>query len=1237
MKIRITGKHLPKHQGMGPSQVMGNSMGFKPFDYQKGMDKITGKFKVNQPGFGYSPMGITQPPPPVNITMPNMPTQQMDDGMTEDFFAGNNIGLSTSPTLSPGEQAQRAGIGPQMNSRDAEFQNSYDQSGSNQYKYDASLYDYHMNNRKDPASKQYKKWFNSKYPQPEFEKFKQGVGNANLIFRGALAGANAITNMVNNKREQSEFNRNWINNGLNPKATPQNFDSRGDYDVNSGLYAEDMMSPVNKGMFTNPYYGTYRQDGGPTLPFEQVMPVFAPDPIISVPEFDMMSSPMNNDAPPAPSSNVASPISSSKSLNPKIHETWTDVSSQFKNVKHLGAWGDKRHQQRKSDHNVGDALDIGISDKTQGDNIAQKLIQEAKEKNIKYIIWDKKIWNPSISNEWRPYVGENPHSTHVHISFNRGSKNQENNELGGLAVKNNNPGNIHHGEYVKKWNATKGDSDNNGHVATFNNIDDGLEAMNELLFGSKYNNFTVSEARNKWVSGNPSISNPSTANIVKKIGKDVPLNKLTPDEKKLLISEFVKWEDRGMYEKMKQQKYFKQGGEFDSSVENNYMRIRIKGVPNMAYGGQMGYGLDLNQRKVYTDMPDSYTDSVSKSMSEEDVPDEEYAIEAEGGETIYHPDGSHYNIEGDRHTQGGVKLTKEQAPEGSFVFSDTAKMRIGGDVLKMFGKPIGKKYTPAQIAKQYDINKYQAILDDKHADPLKKKTSEWMKENYQNKLAQLSLVQESKKNFQNGIPQMALPYLQSIMGAMPQQDGGQEEMAQVKYGGHLTKYQELGTVNPVQFDINGKKISASKSNKAPDSKEGWKEIHRAANRVLYELPGKPGQTIQGSPGASWKAGMNVPGGGRSPISYTLDDLNRNPNLYKTFLEKEGWKNATPQEQEAALKRLATGQRSVYVPGLPPTNGQAIDPRYLYTETAEPDSSESTSTSQESERGADILAGTAPQMMSSRNNRQGWMMPDKVNMLNALSQRPKKYLPFIPDIQVATPQPTFDDWRGRAAARQSMYNTSAQTMGAYGPTQGLASNLSYMAGQQGDALSRDIGDVSRYNTGIANQFSAGSAELMNKANEYRANRQKTLFDSNTVANQAYDNSLAGYRNNIAKAFGQGWGNASVLGIRNFIDPYNYIDNNTGQMRSKNVNAMNMIKQMAGNFRGGAGGNDAQYNQALSMATTLKNQGFDPSLIKELLGMKFNNPGGGQQKQGFGVSADMMTPYINPYLQMMGRGQ
>lgn len=103
--------------------------------------------------------------------------------------------------------------------------------------------------------------------------------------------------------------------------------------------------------------------------------------------------------------------------NPNAIKTYQDISSEFKDVSNLGIWGDTAHQQTNSDHNTGDALDIGIKDSSEGDKIAQKLISEAKERNIKYIIWNGYIWNPSISNEWRPYSGKSNHSDHIHISY----------------------------------------------------------------------------------------------------------------------------------------------------------------------------------------------------------------------------------------------------------------------------------------------------------------------------------------------------------------------------------------------------------------------------------------------------------------------------------------------------------------------------------------------------------------------------------------------------------------------------------------------------------------------------------------------------------------------------------------------------------------------------------------------------------------------------------------------------
>jgi hypothetical protein len=109
---------------------------------------------------------------------------------------------------------------------------------------------------------------------------------------------------------------------------------------------------------------------------------------------------------------------SSGGVNPFLLQTKNDLFSQYK-LKDLGVWGDKSHQQRKSDHNTGDAQDFGFDSPETATKVIDQLQKEAGDRNIKYIIYNKQIWNPSISNEWRPYTGSNPHDKHIHVSYKR--------------------------------------------------------------------------------------------------------------------------------------------------------------------------------------------------------------------------------------------------------------------------------------------------------------------------------------------------------------------------------------------------------------------------------------------------------------------------------------------------------------------------------------------------------------------------------------------------------------------------------------------------------------------------------------------------------------------------------------------------------------------------------------------------------------------------------------------------
>ena len=81
-----------------------------------------------------------------------------------------------------------------------------------------------------------------------------------------------------------------------------------------------------------------------------------------------------------------------------------------------GIMGDASHQARKSDHNTGLAVDIthdaGIG--CDGRDIAEAAIRDPR---TSYVIWNKKIYNASIADKWRPYTGANPHKVHVHISI----------------------------------------------------------------------------------------------------------------------------------------------------------------------------------------------------------------------------------------------------------------------------------------------------------------------------------------------------------------------------------------------------------------------------------------------------------------------------------------------------------------------------------------------------------------------------------------------------------------------------------------------------------------------------------------------------------------------------------------------------------------------------------------------------------------------------------------------------
>lgn len=203
-------------------------------------------------------------------------------------------------------------------------------------------------------------------------------------------------------------------------------------------------------------------------------------------------------------------------------------------------------------------------------------------------------------------------------------------------------------------------------------------------------------------------------------------------------------------------------------------------------------------------MPD-----MSTKRTLQPVPRSEANIEAEKGEVAYGDINGDmfaetYLIGGQRHSNGGTPLN---VPEGTFIFSDFSKMKLKDPkVLAFFGKTTAKGksmkkggYTPAELAKQYDINKYRAILEDPNSDKHDRTTAELMIKEYQMKLGGLALAQEAKKNYEQGIPEVAMPFMQ-MMGIEEEdiiKNAPQAEPPQMaRYGGFLPSYQTYGQVYP---------------------------------------------------------------------------------------------------------------------------------------------------------------------------------------------------------------------------------------------------------------------------------------------------------------------------------------------------------------------------------------------------------------------------------------------------------
>lgn len=602
-------------------------------------------------------------------------------------------------------------------------------------------------------------------------------------------------------------------------------------------------------------------------------------------------------------------------------------------------------------------------------------------------------------------------------------------------------------------------------------------------------------------------------------------------------------------------------------------KIRIKAPPAYANGGNIQRNQGSFEFDPYAgsgeDQPFA-SRHAARTLGPIDPNDAN--VIAERGETVLHDtdgDGQleHFNIGGQRHEQGGTPLMLDR---GDFIFSDRKKLGIRGDVLKNFGKTdTSKLYTPAALARQYDINYYKQILRDPESDKGMKQTAQRMIDNYTQKLGELATVQEALKN--KPAPAFVQPDLSMADGGLVFAAAGTE------------------IFQPEEPDVDkykgGKKKTPTGRTNAYDRDDSY------LSRWEGIIPGISKMSNKQAQGAIYDELMKS-AGGRDQIrnmwgQYGLTARGLNNKSLKA-LTKNGVFNQGVLDSDKTLEDLKDafvdgyfGARQLQYRDWRPMNGrQPFIPTF-------PDVSGSRNL--KPNNNATPIPGLSllPLHPGSINFSQpiqepmSWWTQDKINFGAALANRYniKKYMPWEPVVNPVLPNPTFLDPTRQLNANAEQANIQVMAGTLLGNAQSGRANGSHI---QGQALANAGNILSQYdnqNVGIANQFAGGTAELINQAAMQNAAAKKRLYDGTVIANDQFDKEKKMATDVMRRQLTDGISNAQRTYWNNMLSEQYRIDPASGRLFFKQARPFSFDRDI------GISANTASSN-GLSMFQNLK---------------------------------------------------
>jgi hypothetical protein len=569
-------------------------------------------------------------------------------------------------------------------------------------------------------------------------------------------------------------------------------------------------------------------------------------------------------------------------------------------------------------------------------------------------------------------------------------------------------------------------------------------------------------------------------------------------------------------------------------------KVKITNLPQAGYGGTQN-AKAVNQLYGNSAYMMNMFNGATKGEPQEEYgqtlgpdPRSISVLEAEKGETLVRKGTNStipefFKIGGKRHSEGGTPLAGDKATPDSFIYSDTKAMKIKDPaILESFGFAAKKGgYTPAKISKKFDLNNKE-LREGLYSetDPLRKKTAVMMADNYISNLGKLALVQESQKGFPQGVPEIAVPYMDKVgldpAQFLPEQPMMDPNMQYAQRGAQvknpepprpeaLKPYIDKGIIT---WDAGRGTYRVALTDGQMPAKDRYnllEELTPVLNKYKYE------NIVQSGP-AKTKSPYNQFYAGFTPQDYEYKIVERNLG----------------KEQADSLDEIGLRKAAYDIMGFKPNvdiNNPNIynDPKFFGEFSRAfyrylPDKQFRAELGDDEKFGfehydaipkkpkkppgtpREIPPGELIPPPPTPRRPIGFYPQDVLNAATAVGDLASinRYFPRMAQFTAEPMKPTYYDPNRELAANAEMANIAAANLAQFTGPQAFNTRFSDVQGKGLANAANILGRYNNLNVGVANQFEQANKQLINEANFRNQLAANDFYDKTVATNQNYDN-------------------------------------------------------------------------------------------------------------------------------------